>query len=483
MSVHVPLTIALLTYNRSHYLRQAIAGIQAQTWQDFEFLILDNGSTDDTPEVVLSFDDPRIRYVRNPAGFAAYFNGISAIRIARGERIIVTHDDDVMQPTMIARQMATLDAHPGMTAVWTNTSTIDQDGNTIQDYFTPPGNDRVYATGEFIARFPSENLWPLPSTMMFERARYPRRMLDTWYHDAARGKQQPLTHGGDDVLLPAMMNTFGPIAFLNEPLLKYRRHGIQDGNCTHLSLGILNTYRILRRFAGKLPNKDEVVPLIESHLARFTAQHEVIHRSAPQLPRNTREKLKKLFDKAQLAHPHDPMATIPLLPLRILLAQTGYGTEVFEGLTAPGPEHPTSMHALFHWAKLRQAQKNLFAPLPEQTNIAILGSALVSALLINEARERGLNVLACIDSNITRQNMTMLNTPIYPPGWLSSKNHGINYVVISSERDQDTYLRNLIYSLNSRIITISWKELALPCNEKNKPDHNHSNNTKQKDRQ
>ena len=460
MSVRVPLTIALLTYNRSHYLRQAIAGIQAQTWQDFEFLILDNGSTDDTPEVVLSFDDPRIRYVRNPAGFTAYFNGISAIRIARGERIIVTHDDDVMQPTMIARQMATFDAHPGMTAVWTNTSTIDQDGITIQDYFTPPGNDRVYATGEFIARFPSENLWPLPSAMMFERAKYPRRMLDTWYYDASRGKQQPVTHGGDDVLIPAMMNTFGPVAFLNEPLLKYRRHGIQDGNCTHLSLGILNTYRILRRFAGKLPNKDEIVPLMESHLARFTVQHEVIHRSAPQLPRNTREKLKKLFDKAQLTHPHDPMATIPLLPLRILLAQTGYGTEVFEGLTAPGPEHPTSMHALFHWAKLRQAQKNLFAPLPEQTNIAILGSALVSALLINEARERGLNVLACIDSNITRQHTTMLGTPIHPPEWLKQQGDSVDYVILSSERDQDAYLHAFIHSLNKDAKTLSWKDLA-----------------------
>lgn len=461
MSVRVPLTIALLTYNRSHYLRQAIAGIQAQTWQDFEFLILDNGSTDDTHAVVLSFDDPRIRYVRNPPGFTAYFNGISAIRIARGERIIVTHDDDIMQPSMIAKQMAIMDAHPGMTAVWTNTSTIDQDGNSIQDYFTPPGNDRVYATGEFIARFPSENIWPLPSAMMFERAKYPRRMLDRWYYDASRGKQQPVTHGGDDVLIPALMNTFGPVAFLNEPLLKYRRHGIQDGNCTHLSLGILNTYRILRRFAGKLPNKDEVVPLMESHLARFTAQHEVIHRSAPQLPRNTRGKLKKLFDKAQLAHPHAPMATIPLLPLRILLAQTGYGTEVFEGLTAPGPEHPTAMHALFHWAKLRQTQKNLFAPLPEQTNIVILGSALVSALLINEARERGLNVLACIDSNITRQHATMLGTPIHPPEWLKQHGDTVDYVILSSERDQDAYLHGFIRSLHQGVRSLSWKDMAL----------------------
>lgn len=462
MSARIPLTVALLTYNRAQrYLKEAIEGILAQTWQDFEFLILDNGSTDDTPTVVLSFCDERIRYVRNPPGLEAQFNGISALKIARGERIVITHDDDVMQPEMLARQMATMNAHPGMTAVWTNTSTIDQDSNTIQERFTPQGNDRIYGTGEFIARFPSENLWPLPSTMMFERARYPRQAIDRWYYDRAQGKLLPDTHGGDDVLIPAMMNTFGPVAFLNEPLLKYRRHGIQDGNRTHLSLGILNTYRILRRFAGKLPNKGEVVPLMESHLARFTVQHEVIHRSAPQLPRSTQGKLKKLFDKAQQVHPHDPMATIPLLPLRILLAQTGYSTEVFEGLTAPGPEHPTSMHALFHWTKLRQAQKNLFAPLPEQTNIVILGSALVSALLINEARERGLNVLACIDSNTTRQHTTMLGTPIHPPEWLKQHGDSVDYVILSSERDQEAYLHGFIHSLHKGVRSLSWKDMAL----------------------
>ncbi len=155
------------------------------------------------------------------------------------------------------------------------------------------------------------------------------------------------------------------------------------------------------------------------------------------------------------------MATIPLLPLRIFLAQTGYGTEVFDALTAPGPEHPTAMHALFHWAKLRQAQKNLFAPLPEQTNIVILGSALVSALLINVAREHGLNVLACIDSNITRQHQTMLGTPIRPPEWLASQGKAVDYVILSSERDQDAYLHEFIHSLNKDAKTLSWKDLAL----------------------
>ena len=86
----IPVTIALLTYNRSGYLKEAIEGVLSQTYRNFEFLILDNGSTDDTPDVVLSIKDDRIRYVRNPPGYTAPFNGASAIKIARGERVIAS---------------------------------------------------------------------------------------------------------------------------------------------------------------------------------------------------------------------------------------------------------------------------------------------------------------------------------------------------------------------------------------------------------
>lgn len=458
----IPLTVALLTYNRSHYLREAMEGILAQTYRDFEFLILDNGSTDDTPAVVLGIHDRRIRYVRNPPGLEVLFNGISALKIARGKRIIITHDDDVMQPTMLAKQMAIMDAHPGMTAVWTNTSTIDQDGNTIQEYFTPPGHDRIYGRGEFIARFPSENLWPLPSTMMFARERYPQRQMDRLYYDQELGKRLPKTHGGDDVLIPALMNTFGPVAFLNEPLLKYRKHGAQDSNRTHLSLGIVNTYKTLRRFAGKLPEREQVAPLLDSHIARFTAQHEIIHTTAPQPTPAARAKLKKLFDKACGALERNSEAAPPLLPLRIFLSQTRkYGDEIFRALAAPGEEHPTATHALFHWACMLQAGGNLLAALPAHSNIVILGSALVSALLINEARAHNLNVLCCIDSNITRQDQTMLGTPIRPPEWLASQGKAVDYVILSSERDQDAYLHEFIHSLNKDAKTLSWKDLAL----------------------
>ncbi|MEG1681111.1 MAG: glycosyltransferase family A protein, partial [Stenotrophomonas sp.] len=101
----IPLTVALLTYNRPHYLQLALRAIIEQTYADFELLVMDNGSTDHTPEVVLGFKDDRLRYVRNAPGHPASFNGTSAILIARGKRLLVTHDDDIMEPYMLQRQM------------------------------------------------------------------------------------------------------------------------------------------------------------------------------------------------------------------------------------------------------------------------------------------------------------------------------------------------------------------------------------------
>ena len=459
--MRIPLTVALLTYNRAHFLREAIQGVLAQTYRDFEFLILDNGSTDDTPSVVLGTSDERIRYVRNSPGLGPQFNGFSAVKIARGDRIIVAHDDDVMQETMLEKQMAMLNAHPNMTGVWTNTSTIDYQGNTIQEYFTPPGHDRIYKTGEFIAKFPSENLWPLPCTFMFIRTKYPQRKIDQVYYDENLAKQAPKTHGGDDVLLAALMNAQGSVSFLNEPLLKYRRHGSQDTNQTNLSIGILETYRMLRRFAGKLPEKEKITQLIDANIARFTAQHDIIHTTVAQPTIAAQRKIKRLFDKTCCNLGPNSEADSQLLPLRIFLSQTSkYEDEIFLSLSAPNEEHPTATHALYHWARLRQTGGNLFAPLPERSNIVILGSALVSALLINEARLTNLNVLCCIDSNYTRQGQTMLGTRIQPPKWLTSQGDTVDYVILSSERDQDAYLREFIHGLNRNTQVLSWKDLA-----------------------
>lgn len=66
----IQLSVSVLTYNRGHngYLRTAMDAILAQTYADFELLVIDNHSSDETAEIVLSYRDRRLTYIRLPPG-------------------------------------------------------------------------------------------------------------------------------------------------------------------------------------------------------------------------------------------------------------------------------------------------------------------------------------------------------------------------------------------------------------------------------
>lgn len=105
----VPLvSIVIATYNRASYIAECLYSIQTQTVRNFEVIIVDDGSTDNTADVVSSFGDPRIRYFRREN------TGISASRNfgacqTRGAFIAVHDDDDIMLPWRLERQLESLE--------------------------------------------------------------------------------------------------------------------------------------------------------------------------------------------------------------------------------------------------------------------------------------------------------------------------------------------------------------------------------------
>ena len=103
------------------FLREAIESVLAQTFADFEFLLLDDCPEDSREAVVRSYDDPRIVYLRNDRNL-----GISASRnrlldLAKGEYIAVFDHDDICRPERLEKEIAYLDAHPecGVVSSWT----------------------------------------------------------------------------------------------------------------------------------------------------------------------------------------------------------------------------------------------------------------------------------------------------------------------------------------------------------------------------
>ena len=105
-------SVVIPTYNREATLPCAIESVLAQTFEDFELLVIDDDSTDDTADVVDRFDDARIRYLshgRNEGGSAARNTGIER---ATGTYIAFLDSDDEWLPTKLERQVDRLESRP-----------------------------------------------------------------------------------------------------------------------------------------------------------------------------------------------------------------------------------------------------------------------------------------------------------------------------------------------------------------------------------
>ncbi len=103
MSQRPYFTVAIPTYNRAAFLREAINSALSQTDPDFELVISDNASTDDTPAVVTGIKDSRLRYFRQPANLGGVNNINFLIREARGRFFILHQDDDLLHPEFLSR--------------------------------------------------------------------------------------------------------------------------------------------------------------------------------------------------------------------------------------------------------------------------------------------------------------------------------------------------------------------------------------------
>lgn len=107
-------SVVLSTYNRANALPTAIESILNQTFTDFEFILINDGSTDNTEQVILSYaaKDPRIVYLKNETNQGLIYSLNRGIDAARGKYIARMDDDDKALPFRFERQVLAMDTHP-----------------------------------------------------------------------------------------------------------------------------------------------------------------------------------------------------------------------------------------------------------------------------------------------------------------------------------------------------------------------------------
>jgi hypothetical protein len=106
------ITVAMVTYNSSAYMKLAIDSVLCSSYPHFELLISDDNSTDNTWEIISSYADPRIRAIRNEKNLGEYPNRDQCVRLARGEYLIFIDGDDIVYPHGLEFMIRMLGAFP-----------------------------------------------------------------------------------------------------------------------------------------------------------------------------------------------------------------------------------------------------------------------------------------------------------------------------------------------------------------------------------
>ena len=127
-------TVLMPAYNGEKYLREAIDSILSQTFRDFEFLIINDGSTDATVEIINSYTDHRVRLVHNDANLGLIATLNKGLDMARGEFVARQDADDISHPTRLEKQISFMDSHPEVVLLGTQVHYIDQYGKKYNSY-------------------------------------------------------------------------------------------------------------------------------------------------------------------------------------------------------------------------------------------------------------------------------------------------------------------------------------------------------------
>jgi len=196
-------SVVMSVYNAERYLEEAIESILNQTYQDFEFIIINDGSTDSSLDLINKYNDKRIRLIdQENKGLSKSLNtGISS---AKGIYIARMDADDISFPQRIETQLEFLEKNADYVVIGSNAKIIDAEGNFLYSSNLP-------ITWPSIKNFLPES--PLfHSSAMFRKSAWAK----------AGGYFEEVVHHFEDKILWNRMTAYGKIRNIEEPLIAYR---------------------------------------------------------------------------------------------------------------------------------------------------------------------------------------------------------------------------------------------------------------------
>jgi glycosyltransferase involved in cell wall biosynthesis len=224
----VSVSVVIPLYNAVEVIAETIRSVLAQTWLDREILVIDDGSTDGSTDVVATFGD-RVRYYRfDNAGVAKSRN--RGIALSQGQYVALMDHDDLWDPTKLEKQVQVLQSRPEVGLVYTGIVHLERNGRPRKKFSTGPSS-RFYQL--FVKGF-----GPTPSAAMLRRS----------VIDQAGGFDERFASAGlDDHEFWPRVAQHCEIALIDEPLT-YHRHRELKPPQVELSHRLLLNGLLMERF-------------------------------------------------------------------------------------------------------------------------------------------------------------------------------------------------------------------------------------------
>lgn len=235
--------VFLPTYNRAGFLEEMITSILQQTFTNFNLIILDNGSTDNTTEVVDRFKDSRLYYLKNEVNSREFLN--LPFKSAESEYFVIVHDDDTLEPNFLENQVPILESNNEINMIASKINLINENGEKLNKVRPRILTSRkLWGRNEFIQDyFLKGDIIPCP-TIIFRNSFVKKSKLNFEF------KVGPAV----DLYFLFRSNLLdGKIGIENKALYNYRIHKNQDSQMNRLNLEYLVRPHIIELLNGSKP--------------------------------------------------------------------------------------------------------------------------------------------------------------------------------------------------------------------------------------
>lgn len=218
-------SVCMATYNGEKYIKSQISSILKQLSPNDEIIISDDGSTDDTKNIIENFNDRRIKFYKNPhKGIISNFE--NALRHAQNHLIFLSDQDDLWYDDKVVKIKNKFLSDNSLTMVYSNASIIDGSSKPTGELFF----NKIPQSNVFWKQFLKSSF--LGCTMCFKN-----QMLNYIL---------PIPHHipMHDWWIGLLNIKYGKVGFINEPLIYYRRHGNNATSDKHASIPQMLKWRI-----------------------------------------------------------------------------------------------------------------------------------------------------------------------------------------------------------------------------------------------